>query len=518
MSDRRLRGEGTVECRSPGRWRFKCPDGQGGRFVSKAEYPDDTAARAALATFAKKIAAGEIVPTRGMTLGDYYALRFLPRLDRRVEKGTRRSGTRGFYESHWPRLAPLADEPLVAIDVETITRWLIDLSDEVEAPQSYLAVLRAILGQAVRVDFLLKSNPAREVKLERNRDEETEADRAPTPQEIEALLSCEAIPRADRLIIAFALGTGLRPGEWRALELADVHLDAEHPYVLVRTSATPEARTKTGKKRKVPLLTLAQRALREWLALLPTVCKKNPLGLAFPTKNGHMRTEQPFGRRRPLPGERVKSNPSRWADFLRVAGIERDLTPHGLRHGFVTGMLTGSLGDTLPTWAVQLAGGHDRLATTERYMHHREDDLFRAVRDRSPDSPKKKTADVGSALFSGGSDIGGEVVPRGGIEPSETSPRPPMALLQAGSDLPGTVQGPTWAEILAGIVAGRWPTEDEARALAATARAAREDADPVLRAVRRVETTDAWQAGLFDLVQLMAETKAREGARKDEGR
>lgn len=519
---RRLPGEGTVEERRPGSWRFKCPDGQGGRFVSESIYPSRKDALAGLAAFRAKIVAGELVPVEGMTLRDYYEHHFLPRLESRVERGTRRRGTLGFYVSHWPRLSGIADRPLKALDVPTIKRWLNKLAEKVKRPESYLAVLRAILQEAVSEDFVIPSNPAREVRYRDALPQAEEADRAPTPEEAAALLSCEAIPHPDRLIIAFALGAGLRPGEWRSLELADVHLEAEVPYVLVQFGSEDRGPTKTGKKRKVPLIDLSRRALKEWLAQLDEYAPKNPLGLVFPTPRGKQRTEAVFGRRRPRP-EEGRGNVHRWRDFLSAAGIDRRLTPHGLRHGCATGLLTGWLGAKLDPWAVQVFVGHDRLATTERYLHHGSSDLFDAVRTlpepkQSPGSPKKRTAALGTALFSQGVEDGGEMVPRGGIEP----PNPPRGSgrrpTQTENDSSGTGPGPIdWREVYERIHSGDWPDEAEARHIASVARAMREDADPVLRAVRRVENTPAWQAGLFDLVRLLVEEEQRRDASREGG-
>lgn len=518
---RRLHGEGTVEERRPGSWRFKCPDGQGGRFASESIYPSREDALAGLAAFRAKIVAGELVPVEGMTLADYYEHHFLPRLESRVERGIRRKGTLGFYASHWPRLSGLANRPLKALDVPAITRWVNDLGRQVKRPESYLAVLRAILQEAVSIDFVLKANPAREVRYLDAAPSREESDRAPTPEEAAALLSCEAIPHPDRLIIAFALGAGLRPGEWRSLELSDLHLKAKVPYVLVQYGSEDRGPTKTGKKRKVPLIGLAHRALTEWLAQLPQYAPKNPLGLVFPTKRGKQRTNEPFGRRKPLPGEKRKSKVHRWHDFLAAAGIDRRLTPHGLRHGCATGLLTGWLGAKLDPWAVQVFVGHDRLATTERYLHHGSSDLFDAVREsanQSPDGPEKKNAGLGSGLFSKESETGGEECRR--VDSNHRKSRETPA---DGDEKPqpapaGTAPGPVdWREVYDRIHSGDWPDETEARHIASVARAMREEADPVLRAVRRVENTPAWQAGLFDLVRLLVEEEQRRDASREGG-
>lgn len=45
-----------------------------------------------------------------------------------------------------------------------------------------------------------------------------------------------------------------------------------------------------------------------------------------------------------------------------------------------------------------------------------------------------------------------------------------------------------------------------------------DEADPVLRAVRRVESTPAWQSGLFDLVRLLMEESGEDWRQRGGGR
>lgn len=57
------------------------------------------------------------------------------------------------------------------------------------------------------------------------------------PAEQVDLLRAQAIPVPDRLLVAIALGTGLREGEQCALRLEDVHAgdDEPNPRLVVRT-------------------------------------------------------------------------------------------------------------------------------------------------------------------------------------------------------------------------------------------------------------------------------------------
>ena len=57
---------------------------------------------------------------------------------------------------------------------------------------------------------------------------------SPATVEQHRIRTSNAIPEADRLIILFALLTGLRQGEQFNLDLADLRLDADAPHVVVR--------------------------------------------------------------------------------------------------------------------------------------------------------------------------------------------------------------------------------------------------------------------------------------------
>jgi integrase/recombinase XerD len=78
--------------------------------------------------------------------------------------------------------------------------------------------------------------------------------------------------------------------------------------------------------------------------------------------------------------------------YALEAGIQRDISPHTLRHTFATHLLEG--GADLRT--VQLLLGHSDLAATELYTHVRSDileDVYRRCHPRNGEGALRDSAD-----------------------------------------------------------------------------------------------------------------------------
>lgn len=144
----------------------------------------------------------------------------------------------------------------------------------------------------------------------------------------------------DRAMIEVLLGTGIRLGELAALDMDDIDLDAKH----LRVRA----------KGNVPQVKFIKTDLR---ALLRRY-------LAERRRHGRPEMEALFLSNRDCRlCQRQIAN--RLAHWLRKAGIEKELTPHGLRHTFAT-HLYGATNDLL---VVQRALGHRDVSTTQIYTH-----------------------------------------------------------------------------------------------------------------------------------------------------
>jgi integrase len=184
----------------------------------------------------------------------------------------------------------------------------------------------------------------------------------------------------ERLLVQFAMGSGLRQSEQWSLRLADVHLDGPTPYVLVRFGGVlakpsrlqPFAEkldgawflpTKGGRPRKVPLFGIALAALRQWLVQLKKYAPKNPHRLVFPRADGAPRRK----------GRAFRA-------FSRISATAgRSVRWHDLRHTCASALVGGWWG---PPWSleeVRVFLGHASITQTERYAHFAPDRLNRVA-------------------------------------------------------------------------------------------------------------------------------------------
>ena len=144
----------------------------------------------------------------------------------------------------------------------------------------------------------------------------------------------------DRVMIETLLGTGIRIGELAALNIDDIDLDAKHLRVRAKGNVMQVKFIKTD------LRILLKRYLRERNR------QHTPDGEALLLSNRGTRLCQ-------------RQMANRIAHWLKKAGIEKELTPHGLRHTFAT-HLYGATNDLL---VVQRALGHRDVSTTQIYTH-----------------------------------------------------------------------------------------------------------------------------------------------------
>ena len=170
--------------------------------------------------------------------------------------------------------------------------------------------------------------------------------KALTSAEIDKLLQppTELTPEnlCDYAILELGYASGLRLSEIRTLRLEQLHLDAGFINVV----------GKGNKERVVPVGRKATDAINNWLTVgRPKLIKPKTPAAVFITKRGTQFS-------RITMWLRIKKR-------VQAAGIERNITPHMLRHSFATHLLEHGA----DLRVIQELLGHSSISTTEVYTH-----------------------------------------------------------------------------------------------------------------------------------------------------
>ena len=203
------------------------------------------------------------------------------------------------------------------------------------------AAVRAFFAWAVEAG-VVEDNPARSIRMHRLPRKLpvflTTAEKKRLLKELKGRTDFSTL--RDRAMIEVLLGTGIRLGELAALDMDDIDLDAKHLRVRAKGNVPQVKFIKTD------LRTL----LRRYLAERRRHGRPEMEALFLSNRDGRLCQRQIA---------------NRLAHWLRKAGIEKELTPHGLRHTFAT-HLYGATNDLL---VVQRALGHRDVSTTQIYTH-----------------------------------------------------------------------------------------------------------------------------------------------------
>ena len=167
-----------------------------------------------------------------------------------------------------------------------------------------------------------------------------------TGPEITRLLQPGADPNPETLcddaILELAYASGLRLAELRTLRLEQLHLEAGFINVI----------GKGNKERVVPVGQSAIATLERYLRTArPKLVKSHSPGTVFLTRRGT-----------------AFAGVTMWLhikDRVKRCGIEKNVTPHMLRHSFATHLLENGA----DLRAIQEMLGHSSISTTEIYTH-----------------------------------------------------------------------------------------------------------------------------------------------------
>lgn len=167
-----------------------------------------------------------------------------------------------------------------------------------------------------------------------------------TVEEINLLLEQPSRTRPkeirDRAMLELLYATGMRVSELISLKLDDVKLNLS--YILCRD---------INKERVIPIENAAKQALDQYIKdVRDGMCEGSEY--LFTNLKGNPMTRQGFWKL-------IKA-------YAKRAGIDRDITPHMIRHSFATHLVTN--GADLK--AVQEMLGHSDISTTQIYLKSRQ--------------------------------------------------------------------------------------------------------------------------------------------------
>ena len=272
----------------------------------------------------------------------------------RLSAEGRSPATIAAYRRDLALVARVAGELAPGIVCRAVTAGLLDkvfsagpVTESERGPRSAASLHR--MKAAVRAFFawaaetgVVGDNPARSIRMHRLPRKLpvflTTAEKKRLLKELKGRTDFSTL--RDRAMIEVLLGTGIRLGELTALDMDDIDLDAKHLRVRAKGNVPQVKFIKTD------LRTL----LRRYLAERRRHGRPEMEALFLSNRDGRLCQRQIA---------------NRLAHWLRKAGIEKELTPHGLRHTFAT-HLYGATNDLL---VVQRALGHRDVSTTQIYTH-----------------------------------------------------------------------------------------------------------------------------------------------------
>jgi integrase/recombinase XerD len=242
-----------------------------------------------------------------------------------------------------------------SVRLEHVSDWVRGLAEAGLEPTTQARMLVAVRGffKHLLRERVVFEDPSRLVDLPKPKKRLPET---LSYDEVLKLLVAAAENHRDRAIIALLYGAGLRVSEVIHLEMGQIHFEAG----LVRVHG------KGDKERAVPIGTQVIDLVQRYVQLERSQrLRGRTSDLLFPGRgrSGVYTRQAVFAMLRRL-GQR--------------AALERDVSPHRLRHAFATHLVQGGA----DLRAVQAMLGHADLRTTEVYTHV-DDEHLRTTYDRT---------------------------------------------------------------------------------------------------------------------------------------
>ncbi len=233
---------------------------------------------------------------------------------------------------------------------EHIKKYIEHLNEIGKKPST---ISRCIASIRSFYQFLVRKSKVKEDPTEKIQSPKIEK-RVPsvlTSKEVELLLEqpddVDLKGIRDKAMLEFAYATGMRVTEIISLNMEDIHLD--EGFVICKNGS---------KQRTIPLGKMCEKALKEYIEnARNALIKKDSEKALFVNINGRRLTRQGFWKI-------IKY-------YKEQAHIEKDITPHVLRHSFATHLLQN--GADLK--AIQTMLGHSDISSTQVYMQFQDEGI-----------------------------------------------------------------------------------------------------------------------------------------------
>ena len=228
------------------------------------------------------------------------------------------------------------------VNISDYLSWLKEQGKSGATVSRSLASLKNFYAYVVSSGFLEKSPVPADIRVERG---EKKLPQILTGQEVELLLAQPACVDAkgcrDKAMLEIMYATGIRVTELIELNVSDVNLELS----ILKVGGAK-------KSRAIPLYPAALRALSVYLRDVRNVMLADPAEKAlFVNVSGERMSRQGF-----------------WKilkHYQAKGGIEKDITPHTLRHSFAVHLLENGA----DIGSVQEMMGHSDISSTQLYTH-----------------------------------------------------------------------------------------------------------------------------------------------------
>ena len=229
-------------------------------------------------------------------------------------------------------------------DIKEYMNYLKEEGSKASSISRHLASIRSFYQFLVK-QKLIKKDPTAKIpspKLEKRKPEVLSS------EEVEQLLSqpknVDLKGTRDKAMLEFAYATGMRVTEIIDLNISDVEIENE--AVVCKSNK---------KTRTIPLGKVCMKNLKEYIEdARPVLIKDEDEQALFVNINGKRLTRQGFWKI-------VKY-------YKEQAHIEKDITPHVLRHSFATHLLQNGA----DLRAIQTMLGHSDISSTQVYMQFKD--------------------------------------------------------------------------------------------------------------------------------------------------